>query len=113
MPPLRTTAFLYAASLAGACSGGAATLQDFVSQYPALNSVMITASVAYLLDPVYPACDGPAGVSLGGSFHYAASGEMWRSRSWMDHETMADIRTEVAYDGSMFQYYQANLDTLG
>jgi hypothetical protein len=88
------------------------SLADFASQYSQIESISLAANVTYLLDPASPACSGPAGIPILGVYSYTAKHDLWRSRSYLDHEA-TNIRTEVAYDGAMYQYHQLSDDILG
>jgi hypothetical protein len=110
---VRTIASLVVAGGSFHTAAVASTLQDFVSQYAQISSLSVSAAVEYLLDPALPACGGPAGISITGTYSFSAKDQMWRSRSFLDHPEVKDLRTEVAYDGNMFQYHVLDDDVLG
>jgi hypothetical protein len=91
------------------------SLQAFVDRYPAIQSIALSANVSYFVSPLADVCEeggGITGLPITGRYSYSASGGMWRSRSYMDHESLNYLRTEVAYDGAAHHYHMLDPDIL-
>jgi len=83
-------------------------LDDFVLQFAGLQQISFKSDV----QATFHAPDEgiPAGTVINGSFDYQADGIMWRKASYLDPELYPGMNTEIAYDGTWYQYHMPDSD---
>lgn len=94
----------------GSLSGGG--LDDLYDQYADLNQATVEASVqAYIFDQ---ASEGEFGVKklMSGSFDYYVDNSQYRINSHMDPNDYPGMNTDIAFDGTDFQYFERETGVL-
>ncbi len=93
-----------------AAAAAQSSLDSLVEQFAGLEQISFNADVAATFQA--PDEGIPPGTVINGSFDYQADGVMWRKASHLDSELYPGMNTEIAYDGSWYQYHMRESDVL-
>jgi len=104
-----------ATALAGASTSALpeATSVDVVSQFRNVHQLALSASVEVIVYDPSEVCDGVVPqTAIMGNLRYYTDGARWRMNSFLDPAKFAGMQTDIAWDGTHFQYFRRDAGVL-